>query len=396
MGTDGGEPPGSTGDTSKKKGGRRFIRPPRPAKFEGSCVNLKGNVFGCVGNMADSFVKTQEQIAICVGGKNTCGGLMAKAVETLAEPVTATPSPPANYGDPTKVDQADKHLWEQEVKEAIRDKRDLKRGTEQLCSLVIGQCSEAMIARVDNHSDHAKVLADRDGISLLVIIKSTCFNFHDQKHVLQSIHEAKVRFYSMRQGHFDTVTQHCEKCQNNVQVLDQCGGDIGLDTGVWKMTCLEQGMSNTTTDSDELKKVQTLVKDRMLATGFILGADRFRHGSMIRNFENAFTTGRNEWPKTLVDACRTLSNWKRENTGSVQLESEGVSFGTDGATEGAGKDCSNALCWRCRKQGHLKRDCAEPDPDSGAEGNANVQDGAETGEQLLLGAIEDGEFDDSM
>jgi len=116
----------------------------------------------------------------------------------------------------------------------------------------------------------------------------------------------------------------------------------------------------------------------------------------IRSFKNAFTTGRNEWPKTLVNAYRTLSNWKRENTGSVQLESEGVSFGTDGATEGAGKDYSNAMCWRRRKQGHLKRDCTEPSPDSGTEANTNVQDGVETGEQLLLGAIEDGEFDDNI
>jgi len=281
MGSDGGEPPGSTGDTSKKKGGQRFIRPPRPAKFEGSCAELKGNVFDCVGNMADSFVKTQEQIAIYVGGKNAYGGLMAKAVETLAEPAITAPSPPADYGDPTKVDQAAKYLWEQEVKEVIRDKRDLKRGIEQLYSLVIGQCSEAMIARVNNHSDYAKVLADRDGIGLLVIIKSICFNFHDQKYAPQSIHEAKVKFYSIRQGCFDTVTQYYEKYQNNTQVLDQCGGDISLDTGVWKMICLEQGISDTTTNSDELKKVQSLVKDRMMATGFILGADRFRYGSMI-------------------------------------------------------------------------------------------------------------------
>lgn len=351
MGTDGGEPPGSTGDTSKKKGDRRFhpTRPPRPAKFEGSCVELKGNVFDCVGNMADSFVKTQEQIAIYVGGKNAYGGLMAKAVETLAEPVVATPAPPANYGDPTKVNQAEKYLWEQEVKEAIRDKRDLKRGVEQLYSLVIGQCSEAMMARIDNHKDYAQVLADRNSIGLLVIIKSICFNFHDQKYVPQSIHEAKVRFYTIRQGQFDTVTQYYEKYQNNTQVLDQCGGDIGLDTAVWKTVCGELNINEATTDADECKKVGSVVKDRMLATGLILGADRVRYGSMIRSFENAFTTGRDEWPKTLVDTYRTLSNWKRENTGGGQLESEGVSFGTDGTTEGAGKDYSNAMCWRCRK-----------------------------------------------
>ena len=66
----------------------------------------------------------------------------------------------------------------------------------------------------------------------------------------------------------------------------------------------------------------------MLATGFVLGADRVRHRSMIRSFENAFTTGRDEWTKTLVDAYRTLSKWKRESVGSPHVESEGVSVGS--------------------------------------------------------------------
>jgi len=122
---------------------------------------------------------------------------MTKAVETLFEPVIATPAPPANCGDPTKVDHADTFPWKQEVKEAIRDKRDLRRGIGQLCSLVMGQHSEAMIARVHNHKDYSKFLAGRDGIGQLDVIKSICFNFHDQKYVPQSIHDAKVRFYTM-------------------------------------------------------------------------------------------------------------------------------------------------------------------------------------------------------
>ena len=45
--------------------------------------------------------------------------------------------------------------------------------------------------------------------------------------------------------------------------------------------------------------VLTATREQVLAMGLILGADRERHGAMIRNCENAFTAGRNEWPRTL-------------------------------------------------------------------------------------------------
>ena len=38
------------------------------------------------------------------------------------KPELTLPDPPANYGDPTKVDHADKFMWEQEIKEAMRTK----------------------------------------------------------------------------------------------------------------------------------------------------------------------------------------------------------------------------------------------------------------------------------
>ena len=177
-------------------------------KFEGSCDELKGHVFDTVGQIqSDSFVKTQEQLAIYVGSRSSsCGSMMAKAVETLKKPVIVTnPSPPTGCGT-SAVDTAEKFLWEQEIKESIRDKKELENGVQQLHSLVIGQCSETMMARVDSHTDGKTVIAARDGIGLLKIIKAICFNFHDQKYIPQSIHEAKQRFYSIQQGQHDTVT----------------------------------------------------------------------------------------------------------------------------------------------------------------------------------------------
>jgi len=198
---------------------------------------------------------------------------MAKAVETLKKPTVATPPPPADYRT-DKGDPAAKHLWEQEAKEAIRDKVDLDRAVKQLYSLVTGQCSEAMLARLEAHSECPALDASRDAIGLLRVIKSICFNFHDQKYTPQSIHEAKVRFYAIRQGRFEAVAQHYERYQNNTHVLEQCGGEIGLDFAIWKIACKEKGFSESTEDPDEHKVIKTVARDRMFAAGLILGADR--------------------------------------------------------------------------------------------------------------------------
>ena len=153
-------------------------------------------------------------------------------------------------------------------------------------------------------------------------------------------------------------------------------------------------MSELTTDADELLSAESKAKDRMLATGFALGADQARCGSMVGSFENAFTTGRNEWPKTLIDAYQMLSNWKPEQGARTVQESDGVSFGIEGETEGRGR--RNIRCWKCHKIGHVHDECTEPD-EKDEEADMNLNDGSEdANQQLLLDAAEDGEFDDNV
>ena len=106
-----------------------------------------------------------------------------------------------------------------------------------------------------------------------------------------------------------------------------------------------------TNDADERKIVVTKTKDRILAIGFILGADKGRYSGMVRGFENTYTAGRDEWPKSLADAHRTLTNWKREvPSGIPRGESEGVSF----STEGTSSSNKGPRCWTCGEYGHTK------------------------------------------
>ena len=151
---------------------------------------------------------------------------MARAVESLADPVVDAPAAPANYGTP-QVDQAEKFEWEQAMKEVIRKRREVKNQVQQLYSLVTGQCTEAMMARVEAHPDYEVTNDARDGVALLRIIRSICFDFQEQKFIQQSVHEALQRFYALKQAKHETVAQYYERFQNQLDVLNQIGASVG-------------------------------------------------------------------------------------------------------------------------------------------------------------------------
>jgi len=160
-----------SGDNRRHQGRghpRRFV--PKQAKFEGSCIDLKGHFFDSTGyDCADRFTKTLEQISNYVGREYWHGGTMAKAVEKLTQPTMTMPSTPNGYGT-DKVDPTDKYVWEQEVKEAIHDKKEIGKLVKKLYALVMGQCAEAMVAQMSAHKDFKPTSDRMNGIDLLKII----------------------------------------------------------------------------------------------------------------------------------------------------------------------------------------------------------------------------------
>ena len=193
--SEGGTTPGAPGGRSGGRGSgnnRRYYpraTAPRQAKFEGACAELKGGTFDCTGyDQADVYVKTKEQLEIYVGANYSHGGTMANAIDKLAAPKVSEPPPPADYGT-DRVDAAEKFKWEMKMKEIYRTQEDIKRLVQKLYSLVLGQCTDALVARIEAHSKYTAASVVRDGIELLAIIKSICFNFQDQKYVPQSIYE---------------------------------------------------------------------------------------------------------------------------------------------------------------------------------------------------------------
>ena len=61
-----------------------------------------------------------------------------------------------------------------------------------------------------------------------------------------------------------------------------------------------------------------------------MGADKSRYWKYWEDLENDFLKGRNDYPDTLKDVYRVLSNYKTSNSRKLKAGKEGVVFVLDG------------------------------------------------------------------
>ena len=138
------------------------------------------------------------------------------------------------------------------------------------------------------------------------------------------------------------------------------------------MTSVVQDPNDNGFDFDEYQKaVETAVsiaEERALAVMFLMKADGFRYGKFMTELENAKSRGRDEYPKTVVDAYSQLMDWKNVSYRPMETsrvsQREGVNFANVGDGEEnsslttVGKrgdrrrDKSEITCFKCQEKGH--------------------------------------------
>jgi len=201
-------------------------RYPNP-RFVGRCEELKDYVYDLVGSRsADSYTKTTKEIAEYVGSHYSNGGDARLAVMHLKMPSLEKPKAP-----PKDADATDMKIWEEEVKEFVKTKIKLKENVKKLYSLVWGQCSEAMRAKLESVDGHHELSENGDGIGLLKQIKNIVYNFQDQKYMPLALYEANRRLYACTQGK-NTPQEYQVQFLNTVDVIEHCGGRIGAEPGI--------------------------------------------------------------------------------------------------------------------------------------------------------------------
>jgi hypothetical protein len=138
----------STGNRPSHQGNRRhafkkaIVRQP---KFEGKCEELKGFVFDCSDSkQADVFAKTMKEIAGYVGRTFRYGDDIRQLIEKMTMPVLNMPSDP-----PTTASRTVTRIWEKEVDKYVKRKMYLQENLKTLYSLVLGQCTDVVLAKLE-------------------------------------------------------------------------------------------------------------------------------------------------------------------------------------------------------------------------------------------------------
>ena len=89
-----------------------------------------------------------------------------------------------------------------------------------------------------------------------------------------------------------TVQAYLDKFQNSVEVIEHCGGDLGIDQGLINHTF---ATANPVVNRDKkatpatMEAAKKYAREQYLACAFMLGADRKRYGKLLENLENDYT-----------------------------------------------------------------------------------------------------------
>jgi hypothetical protein len=139
----------------------------------------------------------------------------------------------------------------------------LKDITSRAYAIVWGQCSDALREKVKAHKEYKSAHDAGNVIELLKVIKTEMFTFQTQKYGPQALHEAKRRFYMMRQDKHTSVQQYYESFTNTVEVIEHCGGDIGTDRSL--VTEALRGRDQAIASDAVIADAEQLAKEKYLS-----------------------------------------------------------------------------------------------------------------------------------
>eukprot|EP00957_Ditylum_brightwellii_P106637 8135660-Ditylum_brightwellii.AAC.1 len=99
-------------------------------------------------------------------------------------------------------------------------------------AIAYGQCSEAMRANLEDEEGYKEAATESDVIELLKIIKRISYQYQSQRYPHRAVHAAMRALYFTSQKDRMTLEQYVDEFLNRQDVLEQCGGSIGLHPGL--------------------------------------------------------------------------------------------------------------------------------------------------------------------
>jgi hypothetical protein len=241
-----------------------------------------------------------KEIAEYVGRTYKYGSNLRLAMENLAVPRWTEPADPAANATRTQT-----RIWEKQIDKFVKHQGYFEEKMKTLYSLVWGQCTEAMRAKVEACANHNQLSVTGDVLALLANIKNAAYSFQTQKYMPQALHEMKCHFYMCQQDKHMPCQPYLEHFKNQAEVIDHLGRTV--KERILIEDVLQEANLNRTTASDaELQLAIVMARMQYLSCALIISADCTQYGQLLEDLENEFVQGTDKYPKTLTAAYSLL------------------------------------------------------------------------------------------
>jgi hypothetical protein len=267
-------------------------------KFDRRCDDIKGFVFECAnGKQANRYNTTIQEITAYAGRTYDYGGDVRWSIKNEKKCVPIKPADVEATATAT-----DKRLWEKEIDEYVRRKAKLTANCEKLYSLILGQCTEHMVSKLEYLDDFKEIERALDVITLMKAIKGIAYQFDGQTYEDDALHQAMKRFYLFNQHREMTNTKFLETFKTLVSVITECGSEIGHHLRGILRALKEKGGGISSATPKELDEAKATAKERYLSVAMLSACDASRYNKLSEEIKNDYTKGSNHYPKTVTEA----------------------------------------------------------------------------------------------
>ena len=265
--------------------GRRFggFRPSRRdqnlAKMENVDKSYKGadEDFGTVMGLSNELPhlthgkvcgEFQDALLIYVQSKYDRGGDLRPLILDLKDPKTKLDKSKPKYnvvpGSSDEIEQT--KTWEMKWKHYMNRQETMEENVEKLFGLLMGQCTQALVAEVKASPEYAVRADNSDSLWLLKKMKILSAGVDNQVNKVLTYHEKLMDLSKIFQGPVESLDDYRTRFTAAVMTVEMTGGE----------SIFQPFITTNTTSADIIK-----TKDKVMAMWFLLHSDKVRFGPFL-------------------------------------------------------------------------------------------------------------------